>query len=317
MKNFILSIILGTLVFETSTVFAAPMDVPIQTDFKPNLPNSPGFLRSYGLITAVYALGAYWFMQDHPMLVLGVIGKTLSSHLSKKFNQNPSLSIGFDTVGQVCTGLIAKEGFSAAAQPLMERLPNWMKSNRGTPSVDMAECRRIIEQNKHALQTNATSQAYRINKLKEQQLRRELEIMLNKIDGWLKPCPFSYICEDHSLGITNKLIEFSDFLLYLYPGFTNTENSFEALPNISAAQTGESFTYDEKIIEDAAEKYHLGARISAKTERYIANKFGQLIKKNERTKAEYLQHFLDLLGIVLKLPEPAAQSNAGAKTPDL
>lgn len=266
------------------------------------LPVWKRIFQGYGLITTVYALGAYLFFANHALLMAGVISKCLSTHFSKKLASFESASILLDSIALGCASLLLKEGLSASSPPMMETLPDWMKR------------RRVIEQHKLINETNFTVQATRIDAFKETALTLHFKLFLKELKPLTEVCRTRFYCEDKSSEIAILLSSLVESVLEIYPGYTDdTNRSFIASPNLQPLKTGELFPYSDQLVLDFFQKQHLRSRIPEKSIQYIEDELKTLFDTHQRGKAKYFQHFLSLLGIPVKLPEPAAQADAGTQ----
>ena len=83
MKKYLLLIFL--CVSSTSVHARKKISIAASTQNLPPTSFIQRILTGYELIGVIYVVGGtYWFIQDQPMLVIGVVGKTLASHFSKK-----------------------------------------------------------------------------------------------------------------------------------------------------------------------------------------------------------------------------------------
>src|SRR3989338_310514 len=194
---------------------------------------------------------------------------------------------------------VLKEAGESIMQSITPDLLKHRKSNLTDENNNLKRHLEDLKQN--AVSKDGLVQKDRIDALKEKLLIYKLEKNLTEINRLLDSCQFGFLCSNNSLLIANILVALTEQVLDLYPGFTDDELSFISLPDFKPIPTGEYYVYSDKTIFDFSEKYHLKTRIPNETIVYLKETLENYAHQKNSSKTAYFQHFLNLLGIKVKL----------------
>lgn len=281
-------------------------------------------LFSFSVVTPVKAgyLDGY---QTYTIVTIGLALKNTLSHYSKKLspgkeldtfflNRREILSITLRCFADAAGLFLIKEAGDTALQQFGEVAPEWLRPKKITKlesEINRLKAQ-LQEKNQTALAIDSALQTKRINELKQDLLKSHLEKALKEVDELLT-CRFQFMCLDNSLPITNLLIEIAQKALDLYQGYSTKESSSWA-PNHALKTTGETGIYNQTEIEILSDKFMFKSRLPSIVKELLTDRLETFCKKKQQAQAEYIRHFLEVLGIEISIPNTCSNEDTRTKT---
>ncbi|MES2504195.1 MAG: hypothetical protein V4534_04870 [Myxococcota bacterium] len=222
-------------------------------------------------------------------------------HVSKRVaSQIPQVSILLRVVGDASGLFFIGWRAERVIQDLGKTFPGWVEPKGSRCDSELNQCREQMRSNNQTIATDGDVQAARINYFKQEFLVEAIEKAIQQIETILRQCSSVLwaSCEHHQ--ISNVLIHLTKKMLKAYPGMVDdSTNTFVVQPDITPLPTREHNVYDEELIAKLAYDAHLSERIPKEAIAILRADISKLCKGKEGKEADYILHFLKVLGITI------------------